>query len=211
MSNSYNISVAPQIAGVRAVVDAIRAVDVVALAGEHADLGVVVDAIRATDVPTITTAITTAEGNMRGADSDTLKTISDQIDGLGVARGTTKRGSYSSTDVNWTQKLSIAGRGKLLYGYLSKGSPFDASQNFVKITIDGTAYEVPSSDIVVDTEHAIAYQDRITVNIFDKDLNLNENVRLLNYEFKTSLLIEMRRPEIGGGGAGLFTLFYIED
>jgi len=57
MSNSYNISVAPDIAAVQAVVDAIRAVDVPAITGDIATVDAVADAIRAVDVPAVTADI----------------------------------------------------------------------------------------------------------------------------------------------------------
>ncbi len=134
MANSYNISMAPAVAAVQAVVDnidnvsipacgvlmitidtvvdAIRAVDVVNLAAQNTAIDTVVDAIRATDITTITNAITAKN-----------------------VRGQFKKAHRSTTTTGFEDLINIAsGSGKLVSIMYNGGA---STTNKIRITIDG--------------------------------------------------------------------------
>ena len=100
MANSYNISVAPEVAAVQAVVDAIRATDVPALAAEHVVIDAVVDATRVivedihdTDLPAVDTvvdAIRATDVTDIRADIAAMEAMTDKdrsLLGIGLMKG----------------------------------------------------------------------------------------------------------------------------
>jgi len=171
----------------------------------------VVDAIRAVDVPVLTGGIATIAadtGNIRVTDFPTTDAL---IGALKPARGKTKRYNTNNGSVDWEYGLNIpAGKGKLLYGYFSLAT-LDADRDCIEFFLDGNAYIVPNSTALKDVEYALSYQDRATNEMFAYDTNLEANVRMLNYEFKTNMALRLRRPNSAGASTVDVTLFYIED
>lgn len=217
MGNTFNISVLPQIATLQAAVTAtgvvvtnIHDVDLPAVGAIATATGVIVTNIHDVDLPAAVTAIGTSETNIRGADSDTLKTLSDQLDAMGADRGQTLILDEGSIQAAFTEVLDIpSGKGKILYAYIRPTQIPD--QTFVKITIDGVVYEVPFAGMAADTTYSICYNDYAQTALFSYDATELATMRMLNIEFKTSLKVELRRPKTTVGTEGIFTMCYILD
>jgi len=171
-----------------------------------------------TDFTVTNALITTAQASLNaiyGEVHDILITdlpaVAMAIAALKSARGKTLRFSANNGAVNWETALNIAsGRGKILYAYFRLNT-LDADQNCIQFLIDGATIAVPNIAALKDTDYALCYQDRSTVNIFDYDTNVDNLARMLNYEFRTNLMVQLRRPNSGGASSIDFTMFYIDD
>jgi len=188
MSNSFNISVAPEIAAVSAL---ILVVDTV------------VDNIRATDVPNIQTNIDANETKI-----DANKTVVDAIQAKTDLipqdfRGTLKSYGITTVSTSFVDVANITGKsGKILFVHLSGHSTGEAQ---IRMTIDGTVWAVyslagagtlmyvtPAPSPYDDTFEWIGHADPVYMNL----------------EFLDSVLYEGR--SVDGNSMG-FKMIVIED
>jgi hypothetical protein len=193
MGNSFNISVAPEIAAVSALITTVDTV---------------VDAIRATDFP-VTDGLIVSEH----VTTDAL-IVSEHVitDGLIAALPTEFRGEYEllecgTTNNAYEEKLNLTGSGKL---YWIQGFGHATSILNLKVTIDGNAYTC--SHITQTNKWVIP-----VLNAQDSGLDKHFvfvaeaiNVKaMLNIEYKTDLKIEMNNTT--GAVEVLLKVLYGED
>lgn len=156
---------------------------------------------------TIHESLATVESNIRGADDDTLKTLSDQIDGVGGGgggRGSTKYIQAAVGASIYVTKLEVAsGSGKLLVVGPQGGATGVMS---VRITLDGVAHIVGAIDenvifIALNPHGAI---DEMFISSANPPTY--ETV-MLNADYKTSLKVEASVSVANGS----IKIIYIED
>jgi len=206
MSNSFNISVAPEIAAldtkvdtVDTVVDSIRATDVPALDVKITTLDTVADNIRNIDVPNIQTNIDANETKIDVIDGivDSIKLQTDLIPLK--PRGNFSLFSLLTSDNTLQTVCNISGTGKLIYILAYPNNAGDTIE--CKLTIDGipsillshTGDVIAQRLIFSDWDSADTIFKISFIPFTDSDINL------LNCEFDTSLLFQIRRS--AGAGA----------
>jgi len=205
MANTGSISVAPQIAALAAqivvvdtVVDAIRAVDVPALAAEHvvidneiAVIDAVVDDIRDTDLPAVD-ALVTANGVILADIHDTdLPAVITAIANKKVM-SQLKRYQGSTSSTTYVTAIDITGSGMLYWVQVNKDA---STQIHTNITIDGVVYYVMtgntgdlwlmpqlSPDQDADNSWIYHFVESVTVT----------GAMLINWQFQTGLKIEYK-------------------
>lgn len=192
MSNSFNISVAPEIAALESKVDTIDTE---------------VDAIRAVDLPAIDTLIDTVDTEVGVIDGivDTIKLKTDLIPVN--PRGSFVHFRYSTGAATYEDVVNITGHGIL---YLLKFRLSNSAGVMdTLVTIDASAF-----DALTHTGDVLPYLIFPFADPSVTDTNLTKTPYLVtapflfNMEFQTSLLIQTKLT--GGAGAievcGYYTL-----
>jgi len=206
MGNSFNIAadLGPTnalITIVDAVVDNIRAVDVVNLANQNTAIDLVVDAIRAVDVPALSdqnVAIDTVVDAIRATD---ITTITNAITAKKI-RGELKHVTNTTTAADYEDLLNISGSGKLV-AIIMDIRIADENER-LRLTIDNEVF----NHIILDgiAKKFICFDTNSSQN---KDLKAYDTPVFFNTEFNTALRIEHYRS--AGAGCMLATAYYQED
>lgn len=185
MSNSFNISFAPELAALDAKIDIIDTE---------------VDAVRAVDVPAIQTNIDANETKI-----DTIDTVVDAVklktDLLPQSfRGSPVTGFFQTGNNFLTDAVNIAGSGKLLYFAVEISNPGDTLE--AQFTIDGI------SSILLSHTGDLIWQRCVFADLYSSAAQFevilfpaaSADSNLLNIEFHTSLRIQIR---LSAGFAGV--------
>ena len=200
MSNSFNISVAPEIAALEAKVDiidtevdTIRSTDIPGVVTEVDANETKIDLIRSTDVPNIQTNIDANETKIDTIDGivDTIKLKTDSLPQ--TVRGVLTINAVTTLSSSFINVLNINGQGQLAYlwVYCSNGS--DTLE--LKMTLDGVLSNVVShtGDII----HQALFFSAINPIFTELDIDLSPVStglsNIININFAVSLLIEIRR------------------
>jgi len=173
MANTGFISMAPQIAAVQTVVDAIRATDVPVLTAGIATIAADTNNIRTVDVPAIDAAITAK-----------------------VRRGQFKVGYLTTAETTSQDVINITGSGQL-YRIACEA----VSQELrIIVTIDGVAGSERS--LTADTTGFLGFKDPPSVTD-DLWFECSEELPDISVEYKTSLRVQIRCALGGGTAKGL--------
>jgi hypothetical protein len=167
--------------------------------GILARLGTPADTDLSTDIATIDgnvdtinsnvdQALSTTESNIRGADSDTLETLSDQIDGIGGGRAQFKHNYVSASETTYQTLINITGSG-ILYKVIFKNST--GGQTTVKITIDGKTAELVTTSTHSDPHYAALNED--ASNLF---MSASKNSSRIDAEYSSGLKIEYKATSV---------------
>jgi len=193
MSNSFNISVKPEIAAVKTVVDA--------------NSVILVD-VHDTDLPAVVAEIDDNETKIDG-----IVTVTDAIKLKSDLLPTNIRGKLylvrpTTTGDTFVDAVSVSGHGKLIAVAIS-GSAAGTNVE-LKITLDGTA--LPEITHTGDTthQHIIPIPDIAGVSnaLFPLPAPAGET-RLFDLEFNATLLVQFRLPS--GGGTAYCKVIYTLD
>lgn len=182
MSNSFNISVKPEIA---------------ALSAQIVVVDTVVDAIRATDIPNIQTNI---DANETILDSIKLKT---DLLPLTLPKCKPYQVTGSGTSASYVELINVTGAGIFYYAYLRCSD--DTTAVDIKITIDGLVEEFTGLQTLdyIQILRSAAYDTDSLFLMWDtadpEPVNLSNE---LNIEFSTDFKLEYRRS------AGTFDIFW---
>ncbi len=227
MANTFNISVAPEIAALEAkinivdtVVDLIRGTDVVNLSSAIANNSTAIGLIRTEDVVALDSKLTiidTVADNIRNIDVpniqanidsnetkiDTLDTVADAIKLKTDLIPQNVRGEFihrihGHSSTDYTDSINITGHGKLLYISIHSINTVDMD---LLITIDGTAFNVLSA-VGDDSYHPVILDQSLAGLNLQYITAADARNTLLNIEFDTTLLIQTKRT----GDAGTVTV-----
>ena len=205
MSNSFNISVKPEIAAletkidtVDTVVDNIRSTDVpniqtnINVNETKIDIiDAIVDYIQATDLPTIMTAVTTVDSVV-----DAIKLKTDATPQ--IVRGSIAYDNLSTSNSSYQDVTNITGQGKLHTLIGRCGDAADTIQ--ILLTID--AYSFAAWTFTGDAlYHCLTIGEANNLYLITNNLR-----RQINLEFDTSLRIQVRRS--GGVAANVECMAY---
>ena len=224
MSNSFNISVAPEIAALDAKidiidteVDAVRAVDLPALDAKIDIIDTEVDAIRSLNLPAILTSIGTVDtvvDAIRAVDVPNIQTNIDanetKIDTIDTVVDSIKvRTDYiplkftphfslaylNTNSLSYVDVLNVTGQGFLYY--INMQATGAATKFYIKITLDS----IPSQELfyVGDTiwQHIIFVDDYSNSDYFILERLAFSTVQIapINIHFDTSCLIQIKRAD----------------
>ena len=200
MSNSFNISVKPEIAALEAKVDiidtevdTIRATDLPGIDTKVDTIDTVVDAVRATDVPNIQTDIAANETKIDAIDTvvDAVKLKTDLLPQN--VRGAFYSRFIQTTSGTYVDIVNLTGHGILLKITLNVLNLNDTAS--VLVTIDGNA--LPEITHTGDVLHMNAYPEQGNVPnnscLWTLEDCTGANANLINLEFNTSLLVQIKR------------------
>ncbi len=195
MSNSFNISLAPEIAAVSALITTVDTV---------------VDLIRGTDVPNIQTNIDANETKIDTINGivDAIKLKTDLIPQ--TVRGHITTAFYGDVTDVYADVCNITGQGKIYFASIKTGNAGDTVM--AKLTLD--------SNVFIEISHTgdavIQYIFPQTDDINSANLGLSkipdtgQFPPLFNLSFDTSLLFEVKRSA-GATGAIFAKILYIVD
>ena len=210
MSNSFNISVKPEIAALEAKVDIVDTE---------------VDTIRATDLPTIKTGVDANTSKLNSiinvqlpgviTEIDANETKIDTVDGVvdaiklktdllpQVFRGAQTNVGHSTASETYVDALNITGvSGKILFILATTGAGCNLDMT---ITIDGNQSNAVSNTDANTTKFIIpAYESTSTL-----ELLFQEAPFILNYEFTTSLRIQYKRT-LGAENIGMSAAYNLD-
>lgn len=200
MSNYFYISLAPEIAAldtkidtIDTEVDAIRAVDLPAIDTLIDTVDTVVDSIRSTDVPNIQTNIDANETKIDTIDGivDAIKLKTDLLPQN--FRGALGVQYFSTANPAFQTALTLSGSGKLIHTVVKCGNAGDTVE--LRITIDGVLSQPISHTGDVLWQRAYFSEQNFGNPTFDLLLLpvTTSDSNLLNVDFQTSLLVELRR------------------
>lgn len=198
MSNSFNISVSPEIAALEAkvdiidtIVDDIRDVDLPAHDTKLTTVDTVVDQIRDIDVPNIQSNIDANETKI-----DTIDGIVDAIKLKTDATPQNVRGSYirirgAMASDTYTPLVDVTGHGILYNLIIGLENNLDTVE--MLLTLDGTAWSsiTHTGDLI--GQALVPVVDILPSDTFRKVPCPPDEPVLLFLEFNTSLLIQYRR------------------
>lgn len=213
MSNSFNISVIPEIAAVDAkidiidtIVDDIRDVDLPAHDTKLTTVDTVVDNIRNIDVPNIQTNIDANETKIDIIDgiADAIKLQTDKIPQK--IRGHYSYYYISTASTSLITVASVTGQGRLSYlgGYIGD----DATTAEIVLTLDGILFNAFSHLSTGPAE--IFYVGYSPYSGASPSLWLTTNITPILLDFDTSCLIQGRRST-GTGDIVFCSTFAVDD
>ncbi|MQY80504.1 MAG: hypothetical protein GH151_15185 [Bacteroidetes bacterium] len=216
MSNSFNISVIPEIAALEAkidtidtVVDNIRAVDVVNLSSAIANNAVDIGVIHNTDIPDLSTIVTNIGVAVVAIDTvvDDIQAKTDTIPQK--IRGTMKTAHLSTTSAAYVEVLNVTGQG-ILYG-ISVNVADAADKIRFKITIDGIASEGTHTGDT-DINSLVSCITSASGDFYFNPVAFiqTDMSGTFYFSFSTSLLIEIKR-DTGTANNVLCSVWYAED
>ena len=188
MANTFNISVAPEIAALEAKVDLIDAM---------------ANLIIFTDFPATNTKI---DDNKAVVDAIKLKTDATPQH----VRGKFYMGRLSTSSATFVEVINLTGRGILKHVVIKLGDAADTIE--VRITLDGTAFDtrthtgnVTNMNVVPTAVTPEAATIMLWFDTYDGD-----DIALFNMEFQATCLVEIRRSA-GSAAEVHCKCFYILD
>ncbi len=215
MSNSFNISVKPEIAAavakidaIDAVVDAIRGTDVVNLASLIANNAVAIEVIHANDIPGTNAKV---ELNLAAIDiidgiADAIKLKTDLIPQN--VRGKHYLAFLTHNTTSLADVVNITGSHGKLYQLMLKNVP-DVTSSRIIVTLDGTAcqnYDCTTEDTL------LSIHPRLHAASGNQMFLTQDSVTLVdwNMEFENSLRIQVK-INVGTGSVQCAALYTLDD
>ncbi len=198
MSNSFNISVKPEIAAVKA---------------DTADIRTDVTAIHDTDLPAVKTDTADIRTDVTAIHDTNLPAVKTVVDNNAVSLAALyNRGTllsvYDGSPANvWEDVLNVSGSG-ILYLILFENTDGGTTGD-IRITIDGILSRELSFGGDISEYSVIIDADRIDLNYFELRLIAADtgDYNPLNIEFSTSLIIE-HKASIPGVAQNFVKAFY---